>query len=219
MLALLGIVLSIGAADSINPSTVAPALYLASGVDAARNLIAFIAGVFFVSAGAGVAVVLGPGQLLLSHRPHPHTEHLVEVVAGLVLVALAAGLWLARKRIARRVVRQERIIGRRSALFGAAIMAAELPTALPYFAVIAAAAGSGRPAMTQVLLILLFNLVFVTPLLAVLAIRQVAGSRGAEWLASIRLQLERRAETLVPALVLVVAVVLVTLGSIGLAGG
>ena len=45
MLALLGIVLSVGFADSINPSTVVPALYLTSGRNPGRALLGFIAGV------------------------------------------------------------------------------------------------------------------------------------------------------------------------------
>lgn len=219
MLALLGVVISVALADSINPSTVGPTLYLASGHDAGRSLLGFIAGVFAVSAAAGVVLVVGPGHALLAHRPSPHTEHLVEVWAGIVLVALAVALWLARRRVARRVVRNERVIQRTSILVGAGIMAVELPTALPYFAVIAAVAGSGRAVTTQVGLILLFNLVFVSPLLAVLAIRQLAGTRGMNWLAATRERLERHAELLVPALVLLVAAILLAIGTLGLAGG
>src|SRR5438876_10059955 len=101
MLALLGVVVSAGLADSINPSTVGPTLYLASGRDAGRSLLGFIAGVFAVSAAGGVVLVLGPGHALLAHRPSPLTEHLVEVYAGIRLVALAAGPWPARTRVAR----------------------------------------------------------------------------------------------------------------------
>ena len=219
MLALLGVVISVGLADSINPSTVGPTLYLASGRDAGRSLLGFIAGVFVVSAAAGVVLVVGPGHALLAHRPNPHTEHVVEVCAGTVLVALAAGLWFARTRIARRVIRNERVIQRTSILVGAGIMAVELPTALPYFAVIAAVAGSGRAVTTQVGLILLFNLVFVAPLLAVLAIRQLAGTRGVDWLVTARERLERHAELLVPALVLLVSAILIAIGAVGLARG
>jgi cytochrome c biogenesis protein CcdA len=219
VLALLGIVVLVGLADSINPSTVGPALYLATGPRAARNLAAFVVGVFAVSAGAGVAVVLGPGKVLLSHRPHPHTEHLIELSAGGVLVVVAAGLWLGRKRIPRRVVRNEETVRRGSALLGAAIMAVELPTALPYFAVIAAVIASGRAAATQVLLILLFNLIFVAPLLAVLGIRALAGARATQRLTILRQRLEQQAGLLVPLLVLVVAGVLVALGTVGLSRG
>ena len=125
MLALLGVVISVGLADSINPSTVGPTLYLASGRDAGLSLLGFIAGVFVVSAAAGIVLVVGPGHALLAHRPSPHTEHVVEVCAGTILVVLAAGLWFARARIARRVIRNEQVIQRTSILVGAGIMAVE----------------------------------------------------------------------------------------------
>ena len=106
---------------------------------------------------------------------------------------------------------------RTSILVGAGIMAVELPTALPYFAVIAAVTSSGRSVTMQVALVLLFNLVFVAPLLAVLAVRQLAGARGRSWLTATRERLDRHADALVPALVLLVAVILVAIGAVGLA--
>ena len=162
-------------------------------------------------------LVVGPGRVLLAHRPNPHTEHLVELLAGVALVAVAAGLWLGRERVARRVVRNEHTVERTSILVGAGIMAVELPTALPYFAVIAAVTSSGRSLTMQVALVLLFNLVFVAPLLAVLAVRQLAGARGRSWLTATRERLDRHADALVPALVLLVAVILVAIGAVGLA--
>lgn len=218
MLTLIGVVLSVGFADSINPSTVGPALYLASYRDGGRSLGGFIVGVFGVSTLAGVVLVLGPGRLLVADRLTPHTEHLIEVAAGIVLTAVAAGLWLVRSRVVARVVQNERTVQRASILVGAGIMAIELPTALPYFAVIAAVAGSGRPAATQVVLVVVFNLMFVAPLFAVWSVCRLARTRGLDWLARRREGLERHAGEAVPALVLVIAVILVCIGASGLAG-
>jgi cytochrome c biogenesis protein CcdA len=216
MYALLGVVLTIGLADSINPSTIGPALLLASGRDAGRRLLGFIAGVFAVSATAGVAVVVGPGRALLAHRPNQHTEQLAEVVGGAALLVLAVVLYLTRKRFARRIVESGETVQRTSFLAGAGIMALELPTALPYFAVIAAVTGSGRTLATKVALILLFNLMFVAPLAAVLVIRQLAGPPALEALARTRERLERHAVILVPALVFFIALILLAIGIVGL---
>ncbi len=218
MLTLIVVVVSVGFADSINPSTVGPALYLASYRDGGRSLAGFIVGVFAVSALAGVVLVLGPGRLLVADRPAPHSEHLIEVAAGMVLAVVATGLWLVRSRVAARVAQNERLVGRASILVGAAIMAIELPTALPYFAVIAAVAGSGRSPLTQVILIFAFNLMFVAPLVGVWSVCRLAGRGGLDWLARRREALERHAAEVVPALVFVVAVILVGIGGSGLAG-
>ena len=71
MVALAILVASIGAADSINPTTIGPALLFAIRPRPLPALAGFIAGVFLVPFAAGVLVVLGPGQLLLDALPHP----------------------------------------------------------------------------------------------------------------------------------------------------
>ena len=48
MLRLIGLVISIGLADSLNPTTIAPALYLATADHARTRLIEFTLGVFAV---------------------------------------------------------------------------------------------------------------------------------------------------------------------------
>src|SRR5215475_1881944 len=48
MLRLLGIVIAIGLADSVNPSTIAPALLLAAGENPRENVSRFTAAVFLV---------------------------------------------------------------------------------------------------------------------------------------------------------------------------
>jgi Kef-type K+ transport system membrane component KefB len=219
VVALIGVVVSVGFADSINPSTVGPALYIATYRDGGRRLLGFIAGVFAVSTTAGIVLLLGPGRLLLSHHPTPHTEHLAELVGGLCLLVAGIALWVLRGRVVAHVVEEERRVRRSTILVGAGIMAVELPTALPYFAVLAAIAGSSRGRPTQISLVLLFNVVFVAPLLVILLVRSIAGQPGLDWLERQRQRLERRAGEAVAVLVLVIAVVLIAVGAVGLAGG
>lgn len=219
MLALIGVVVSVGFADSINPSTVGPALYLATYRDGGRSLLGFIAGVFGVSAAAGIVIVLGPGRLLLTRHPAPHTEHVAELVGGLCLLVVGIALWLMRRRVVAHVAEREQTVGRSAILVGAGIMALELPTALPYFAVLVAIAGSGRARTTQISLVLLFNAVFVAPLFAILLVRRLAGQRGLDWLERQRYVIERHAGEAVAILVLLVAVILIVVGAVGLARG
>jgi cytochrome c biogenesis protein CcdA len=214
MLALLGLVVSVGLADSINPSTIGPALYLASGPRPVRALLGFIAGVFTVSSAAGIILVAGPGRLLLSHRPSARSEHLLELGAGVVLLGAAVVLLLVRGRMTGYVVGVGEAARRGAPLLGAGIMAAELPTALPYLAVLAAVAVSGKPLVTQIALVLLYNIMFVTPLLLILLVVVSGGS--ARWLGRGRELLERYAGVLVPAIVFLIALVLIAVGAAGL---
>ena len=60
---MMGIVISIGLADSLNPTTIAPALYLASGERPRERVTEFTLAVFAVYLVGGLMIALGPGQL------------------------------------------------------------------------------------------------------------------------------------------------------------
>src|SRR2546421_10418494 len=102
MLRLIGLVVSIGIADSLNPTTIAPALYLATGERPRARVAEFTAAVFIVYLVGGALIALGPGQLVLSLVPNPDREdrYVIEIVAGAAMVGAAALLWRHRDRLA-----------------------------------------------------------------------------------------------------------------------
>ena len=218
MLALVVLVVSIGIADSLNPSTLGPALVYALGQHARRDVAEFTLGVFAVSTGGGLALLLGPGRLLVAllAKPSPHTTHLLELAAGIALLVLAGGLWLARPHVARRLKKPRERPGRSAFLLGVGIMAIELPTAFPYFAAIAAIAGSRVGIVSQVALVLLYNVIFIAPLVALLALLTVAGARGVQIAAVARSRLQRYAPVVLPSALALIGCVLVALGALGL---
>jgi cytochrome c biogenesis protein CcdA len=220
VLALTLLALSVGLADSVNPSTIAPALYLASGPAPVRRVIQFTLGAFASYCAGGIVIVLGPGEAALAAAPHPgpHETHLLELALGGLMLAVAAGLWVARTRVAARLGRLGARPARSSFALGAAIMAVELPTAFPYFAVLAALLGSGIDIAGRLALVVLFNVAFVLPLVAIAALRRLAGARAARTLAAWRGRLDRRGATLVAAATTVIAAALLLVGGIGLAG-
>ncbi len=194
MFTLVALVVTVGFLDSINPSTVGPGLYLATRRSGRHDVTA-------------VASLPRPGR---------HTTALVELCLGAASLLAALGLWLARSRVARRIRRHKQRSGRSPLILGASIMAVELPTAFPYFAVIAAVVGSGRRVATQIALIVLFNVIFVAPLVAIAALRSLAHERAQASLARLHDGIDRHAATLLPALVALVAVALLALGVSGL---
>lgn len=211
MLALIALALSVGIVDSINPSTIGPAVYLASRATAVRSLALFTTGVFAVYATGGVAIALGPGQAL--PRPGRHVVHLLEIWFGAGGVLLAALLWLTRGWIAEQLKRHEERGGTRAPfLLGAGITAVELPTAFPYFAVIGAVVASGRNITEQVVVLLVFNAAFIAPLVGVLVLRALAGERGEQALETWRARIDAHGAVLVPVLVLAIGIGLIVLG-------
>jgi len=194
------LVVTIGLADSLNPSTVAPAVALAIQEHGARRAAAFTAGVGLVSLAGGIVLVAGPGEAILAAMPHPGdtVKHVGEVVFGLALLALAALAWAGRHRLQRSLTKADERQARGKGVgavfgLGAGIMALELPTAFPYFAAIAAIVGTGAPVVSQLLLVVLFNVVFVAPLLAIVAVRVIAGDRATAKLARLRDSVARHA--------------------------
>ena len=66
MLRLVGVVVTIALVDSLNPSTIAPAIYLASGERARRSVLEFTAAVLLTHLAGGLLLLVGPGPLLVS---------------------------------------------------------------------------------------------------------------------------------------------------------
>lgn len=219
MIRLLGLVISIGIADSLNPTTIAPALYLAAGDHARRQVAEFTAAVFAVYLLGGLAIALGPGQLLLAVVPKPgrHLGYVLEIVAGAAMLVAAAMLWAYRGRLSQTRAPEINPRGRSSAILGATITAVELPTAFPYFAAIAALVGADVDVPRLVFLLVVFNVCFIAPLLVILGVLTFAGpnaqvvlTRGREWL-------EARWPAVLAILALVAGIIVTGLGVTGLA--
>jgi cytochrome c biogenesis protein CcdA len=220
MLRLIGLMISIGFADSLNPTTIAPALYLATNEENARNQVAqFTVAVFVVYLVGGLAIALGPGQLLLALVPHPskHLGYVLEIAAGVAMLTASVFLWSYREHLSQRKAPEVKTDGRSSAILGATITAVELPTAFPYFAAIAAVVGSGQDVVRQIMLIVLFNLCFIAPLLAIVATLTFAGPNAVSWLIRGREFLERRWPTVLAILALIAGIFVTLLGITGVA--
>jgi cytochrome c biogenesis protein CcdA len=219
MLRLVGIVMSIGLADSLNPTTIAPALYLATGERARGRVAEFTLAVFAVYFLGGAAVAVGAGQLIKPLLPHPrhHIADIIEIAVGAAMIAVAGMLWRHRARLSLRDPPDFDPHGKSSWVLGASITAVELPTAFPYFAAIAAIVGSGLGPVRDLVLLVLFNLCFVSPLLGILAVLTFKGEQAGQMLSDGRDFLQRHWPAVLAGLALLAGVFVVALGLTGLA--
>jgi cytochrome c biogenesis protein CcdA len=221
VLRLMAVMISIGLADSLNPTTIAPALYLATGAQhARRDVLEFTVAVFLVYLVGGLIIDFGPGHLILSLIPHPnrHVGFVLELIAGAAMLTASAFVWGHRNRLATRRMPSPRATGRSSALLGATIMAVELPTAFPYFAAIAAIVGSDVGPMSQIILLVLFNVCFVLPLIGIFLTLELAGARATGMLARARASLEQRWPAILAIVALLAGLFVTLIGVTGLAG-
>jgi cytochrome c biogenesis protein CcdA len=185
MLGLTLLVVTIALADSVNPSTVVPALWLASG-PSGNGLASFTLGVFAVYLIGGLVLLLGPGPTLIAslHHLHGPLEHGLQTIGGIVALTVALVIWRSRRRTDDQP-RQRRCNTRASAFaLGAGIMTIELPTAFMYFGAISAILAARPPVSLQISLLIAYNALFVAPILALLAVRRLAGPRADRWIAS-----------------------------------
>lgn len=219
MLRLIGIVLSIGLADSMNPSTIVPGLYLAMGKRARVGLVQFTLAVLVINLVGGVAIALGPGSALLALVPTPDAtaRYVVETIVGVAMLTAAVLLWRRRESLSRRELPAPSE-GKSALLLGITVAAVELPTAFPYFAAIAAVVGSGFDPARQLILLVIYNLAFVLPLILMIATLTIAPERAASILSATRDFLQRRWPALLAGLALVAGLFVTALGVTGLAG-
>jgi cytochrome c biogenesis protein CcdA len=212
------LVLSVAAIDSLNPSTIAPAAVLALGERPAWRVGLFTAGVFLVSTLGGLVLLFAVGRSVVARIAHPsaHTRDLLELAIGLALLLVAGLLWLLRHRLREHLGREPTAGGRSAFLLGAGIMAIELPTAFPYFAAILATLGAVHGAGGQAVFIVLYNVVFVLPLLALTVLVAVTGDRYRDRISRVAMLIRTHGPDLLPVGVAIIGGVLVAIGVHGL---
>jgi cytochrome c biogenesis protein CcdA len=218
MLRRVGVAISVGLADSLNPSTVGPALYLATVRKRVWRVTQFTIGVFSVTFAGGLVLTIGPGRLLLGLVPHPRgtVRHVIELVGGVVLLIVAVALWRGRRSLARRELPGRSGSGGSALITGASIAAVELPTAAPYFAVIAGIVASSASVPQEIGLLALYNVAFVLPLLVIVVVIAFGRERADRWLQQGGAWLQRRWPVVLASLLLFVGSVLAILGGTGL---
>jgi cytochrome c biogenesis protein CcdA len=220
MLRLLGLVISIGLADCVNPSTIAPGLYLATGPRPRRAVIEFTLGVGIVTFLGGALIAAGPGEAVLALVPHPGpvVRYALETAAGAAMLLGAVYLWRRRARLRAKELPQPSGQRRSSALLGASIAAVELPTAVPYLAVLVAIVGSGRSLADQLILILIYNVCFVLPLILIVVTLTVAPGRARQVLDRAQAWLQHHWPALLAGLALLAGGFVIAIGITGLLG-
>ncbi len=207
--------ISVGLADSINPSTIGPGLYLATLPKPVRQLTQFVIGVFSVNLVVGLVLTIGPGRALLGLVPRPQAtaRHVIELVAGVLLVVSAVALWLRRRSLAGGELPMGGGKGGSALIAGASIAVVELPTALPYFAVIAAIVASSASVPVEVGLVALYNVAFVLPLVAIIVGLLAFGERADRWLQRAGDWLQRQWPAVLATLLLLVGSGLIVIGA------
>ena len=217
MIGLTLVVASIALADSINPSTVIPALWLARSPSGNR-LASYTLGVFAVYLAGGLVLVLGPGPTLIAllHHLHGPLEHWLEAIGGILVLVFAFVLWRSRNSTSDQ--QRDRCKHTRASAFalGAGIMLIELPTAFMYFGAISAILAGYHPAPLEIALVIAYNALFVAPLVALLVAVRLAGPSLDRLIASAGERLRYLGQLALTGVAGAAGATLLTLGVVGL---
>jgi hypothetical protein len=221
---LLGLALAVAAIavpDSLNPSLIVAAVYLALGPHPVLRTTAFTAGAFVVTLAGGLLVAFGLGDLILSLLPKLSRPLKYQILTGfgVLLVCGAAVMWWRRRSLAAGEPPSARHAGGgagSSALLGAGIAGVELLTAFPYFAAIAMVVGSSAPIGGKAALLCIYDLIYVMPLIAITIVCAVMGDRAAGVVAPVGNWIATRWPIVVAPLLAAAGVALATYGIIQL---
>jgi cytochrome c biogenesis protein CcdA len=209
----------VGLLDSLNPATVLPALFLATGPNAARRTLSFAFGILAVNLLGGVALLAGPGRVLRGLLPQlgALAQHLAELGLAVALLAGAFAAWHARDGIRARSTRSRAVGGRAPLLLGATIAIIDLPTAIPYFGVIAALTAARASLPVEAVALCVFNAAFLAPVLGIALLARVSSSRLVPLPHMIRALVLEHGGAVLAGILTVAAMVLLVVGGLGMA--
>ena len=185
-------VLLLALVDSINPSAIVVTLLLLStaGSRAHVQVPVYVGTIFATYFLLGVLMVLGVGALLPTVSEE--AGFVIQIVIGLAL--LTYGLTGSRRRASEpTTVRPSAGSYAALVLLGVTVTVMELPTAVPYFGAIALISEAELSARSWVPLLVVYNVIFVLPPLALLAGHMVLKDRLAQSYAALTERLERGA--------------------------
>ena len=221
MVELLVVLTPIGLLDSTSmiPISIVILLVLLSGQGPLRSSSALIAGIFITYVASGLLILFGLQSVFdeisaytLRLWKHPETEELVfQAVIGAVLCAFGLRIAAARKSRTEKPVASD-MTGAQALIAGAGLVIIGLPGAVPYLAAIDLMIRAEVSLLQRMLAFGYYNIMFVTPLVAIVALRLILGERSTGILDAVKRFFDSWGQRLIVALLLMLGVVLLVDG-------
>lgn len=163
--------------DSLNPSLFVTQFYLLTTERPLPRILSYIAGVIVINLGAGLLVLAG-FQVVFAELISQISSSLwwtLELLVGIGLIVV--GLWMRRKKTTSAAVQQPRSLRPiHTFLLGMAITLQEVTTAAPYLVAIERISQAELPTLNNLLMLVVYNAIYVAPLLAVVGTFLTAGT-------------------------------------------
>lgn len=187
MVDLLVILTPIGLLDSVSmiPVSIVMLVVLLAGPRPLLRSSALILGIFVAYVAGGLLILLGLQSVfdeisayVLRLWKNPDAEELIfQILIGIVLCAFAVRIATARKSRAEKPVASS-MTAVQALLAGVGLTIVGLPGAVPYFAAIDLILRTDVTPVQRMLALGYYNIVFVVPLAAIVALRLILGERS-----------------------------------------
>ena len=221
MTELLIVLTPIGLLDSTSmiPICIVILVVLLAGPRPLLSSSALIFGIFVTYVATGLLILLGLQSVFdeisaytLRLWKNPETEELIfQVVIGAVLLAFGVRIAIARKGRTEQPVASD-MTAAQAFLAGAGLTIVGLPGAVPYFAAIDLILRAEVTLLQRLLALGYYNIVFVTALAAIVALRLILGERSTGILDAVKRFFDIWGQRLIVALLVVLGVVLLADG-------
>jgi cytochrome c biogenesis protein CcdA len=189
-------IVAIALTDALNPTPVFACAYLLSTPKPVARVIAFISGVFTIRLLLGAALVIGFGSRINDVTKKLSSGTLgtwLQIGVGCLLVAGAICLW--RKppgKVSKRTQKGPRATGVGAAFsFGFTLTLIESPTDIPYIGALSSIARIQTSTLSEIALLILFNVLYLIPMLCLLGVWLRFGQRSIDAIDRFRSKLSR----------------------------
>jgi cytochrome c biogenesis protein CcdA len=182
-----------GIADALNPFSIGAMIYLlATDRPIARGLV-FIMGTLFVYFPGGFALMTGWAAVINMLLPiiTPWLPAVLHFVLGLICCVAAIYFFRRKRKEGKQTDPKPHSLSLTATfIFAIASTLSDLPTAIPYFAAVNIITGLGHTLFFQLCLLMLYNLVYVSPLILVLVIAMFTGAKAQPALKKVRTSID-----------------------------
>lgn len=191
-----------GITDALNPFSIAAMAYLLATDRPVERGIIFIIGTLFIYFPGGIALMEGWSAILKNILPALPVWLPVPMYLIFGLACLAFAFYFYRqgkKNNAQEAPKLSSLSLTATFIFALGSTISDLPTALPYFAAANIIASLSDTLFYQLSLLALYNFIYVSPLILMLAIRMSAGARAQAYLVKVRVGIDWCFAHLLPA--------------------
>jgi cytochrome c biogenesis protein CcdA len=205
------ILIPILASDIVNPVLLAAVVYAFGSRRPYTNALSILMGWFVVYFASGIVLAIGL-EAVTNYLKNPKPiDFGIEAVVGLLLIWV--GIQAAKATDPRRKKKElddvDSLTPISGFLAGASINLVGMPFAIPYFAVIDQILKADLPTSKGLLVLFTYNLAYVLPFAALVAIRRISGEKSDALFQKINNGMERIGSFLIPLLLILLGGALV----------